>query len=101
MPKQRKKTPVVSIEEIKKLLEAGYTRYAKDDHGVGSIEAYYEFDTTSAVKDLFKNTPELKRLQTKTPKYYILERMQEHISEETFERQENKKKERPKEKENS
>lgn len=63
----RRQVPVINGAEVKSLLKQGYTRYAADDQGFGSIEARYGL-TPAGVKRLFQNE-KLKGLKTTFPEF--------------------------------
>jgi hypothetical protein len=63
------KAPTISIDEVKKLVKEGYSRYTKDDKGYGSIQGKYNL-TKAATKRLFSN-PELKGIKTKYPDFFL------------------------------
>jgi hypothetical protein len=58
--------PAFKVREILALLKQGYTRYAKDDMGYGSIQAHYGL-TGVEVKELFQYE-KLKARKTIVPK---------------------------------
>lgn len=90
------KTIQVSIEEIKDLLNQGYSRFAKDDQGFGSIEAYYGFQTAAAVRKLFLH-PKLKGLRSKVPDFIIVDDEPTVQEPQTTKQKENKEEKKKKE----
>lgn len=62
----------IVIQDVLELLEKGYTRYAKDDKGYGSIQAHYSMNA-SQVQKLFASQPKLKQRKTITPKFEVVD----------------------------
>lgn len=62
-------TQRIKPTEVLALLKKGYTRYAKDDKGYGSIQEKYGL-TGLAIQKLFK-TPSLKNRKTIVPDFIL------------------------------
>jgi len=58
--------PTIKVQDVLAFLKKGYTRYAKDDEGHGSIQAHYNLSGVE-VKELFQH-PKLKARKTILPK---------------------------------
>jgi len=67
--------PTISVQEVLKLLEDGYTRTRSRDRGYGSIQEKFDL-TTSQLTDLFSH-PKLKGKKTKFPRLHILDNEEE------------------------
>lgn len=71
MTQERRQVPRISGTEVKILLKQGYTRFAADDEGFGSIEQRYGL-TPAGVRRLFQND-KLKGLKTVIPEFEFVD----------------------------
>lgn len=64
-----KTIPKINPQEVLELLKKGYSRYEKDDRGLGSIQKHFGL-SGAAVTELFKD-PNLKGRKTKYPRVIV------------------------------